>query len=44
MPAIYPPQLANTGLDASPVVAGGLGLLAAGALAVAVAARRSRRA
>lgn len=44
MPAIYPPQLANTGLDAAPLVAGGLGLLALGALGVAAAARRSRTA
>ena len=44
MPAIYPPQLANTGVDAAPLVAGGLGLLAVGALVVVAAARRSRRA
>lgn len=44
MPAIYPPQLANTGVDAAPLVAGGVGLLALGALGVAVAARRSRTA
>lgn len=44
MPAIYPPQLANTGLDATPLIAGGLGLLALGALGVAGAARRSRTA
>lgn len=44
MPAIYPPQLANTGLDATPFVAGGVGLLVLGALGVAAAARRSRTA
>lgn len=44
MPAIYPPQLANTGVDAAPLVAGGVGLLALGALGVAIAARPSRTA